>query len=249
MCVAAAIAGAAVVGAGAAIYSSNKAASAEKSAANTASNTQLGMFNQTQQNLSPFIGAGQTAQNQLTQQLPALTAPVVMNQAQLEQTPGYQFQLNQGLQTIAGQNAAKGLGISGAEVQGAQQYAQGLASSNYQQQFQNAVTNQTNSYNRLYQAAGLGENAAAGLGNNAVQTGANIGNNVIGAGVAQGGAAIAGGNAIGTAAQSVPNALLTQQYLNNQANGTGQYGSIFMNGQGGTQSVENALAGAGYSAQ
>jgi len=67
MCVAAAIAGAAVVGAGASIYSSDQAASAQKDAANQASNTQRSMFNTIQGNEAPWVQTGQQAQNALAQ--------------------------------------------------------------------------------------------------------------------------------------------------------------------------------------
>lgn len=243
--VAAATIGAGALAAGASVVSSQSAAGAQKSAAQQASNTQLGMFNTTQANLSPFIQAGNTAQNQLSAQLPSLTAPVSMTQAQLEQTPGYQFQLNQGLKAI--NNEASASGVTGNALTSAAQYGTGLANSNYQQQFQNQVTNQTNAYNRLLGVAGLGENAAAGLGNNAVQTGSNIGNNITGAANAQGAADIAGGNALGSAAQSIPNGLLANQYLQNGSGG-GLFSSISSGGSGGTVSPEVALQG-GFSAQ
>lgn len=215
MCVAAAIAGAGVLGAGASIYSSNKAASAQKSAAQQATNTQQGMFDQTQANLQPYMDSGNYANNMLAQRLKELTSPISMDQATLEQTPGYQFNLSQGLKAVQNSASARGLGVSGAAEKGAAQYATGLADSTYQNQFQNAVTNQSNAYSRLMSSAGLGENAAAGLGNNAVTTGSNIGNNITGAANAAGGSYIAGSNAFGQAAQSIPNGLLANQFIQN----------------------------------
>src|SRR5437660_1539723 len=67
MCVAAAIAGAAVVGAGASIYSANKAAGAQESAANQASSTQLQMYNQSRADQAPWRQAGGQALNALSQ--------------------------------------------------------------------------------------------------------------------------------------------------------------------------------------
>ena len=67
MCVAAAIAGAAVVGAGASIYSANKAAGAQESAANQASGTQLQMYNQSRADQAPWRQAGGQALNALSQ--------------------------------------------------------------------------------------------------------------------------------------------------------------------------------------
>lgn len=211
--VAAAVVGAGVLGAGASIVSSKSAASAQKSAANQATDVQQQMFNTTQQNLQPFIQAGTGAQNMLTDKLPGLTQPITMDEATLRATPGYQFNLNQGLRATQNSAASRGLGTSGAALKGASQFATGLADNTYQNQFGNAVTNQTNIYNRLLGAAGLGENAAAGVGNAAVQTGANIGNNITGAGNAQGASYIAAGQGIGNAAQSIPGSLIANNFL------------------------------------
>src|SRR5712671_7126248 len=74
MCVAAAIAGAAVVGAGATIYSANQsrnaasdAANAQVGAAQDASNTQLAMYNQSRADQAPWRAAGGQAVNALSQ--------------------------------------------------------------------------------------------------------------------------------------------------------------------------------------
>src|SRR4029079_15430407 len=65
--IAAAIAGAAVVGGVATTMASNKAASAQENAANTASNTQLQMYNTTRQDQAPWRTAGGQAVNALSQ--------------------------------------------------------------------------------------------------------------------------------------------------------------------------------------
>jgi hypothetical protein len=108
-----------------------------------------------------------------------------MDQETLEKTPGYQFNLTQGLKSTQNSAAARGLGSSGAELKGAASYATGLADSTYQNQFNNANTNQTNAYNRLMGLATLGEGAAAQTGAYATQTGQSIGNNTIQGGNAQ----------------------------------------------------------------
>lgn len=75
--VAAAIAGAAVVGAAASSVASSNAAGAQKDAAQTASNTQMGMFNQIQANEAPWVNVGQQASGALAQfyGLPGSAAP------------------------------------------------------------------------------------------------------------------------------------------------------------------------------
>ena len=137
--VATAIVGSSVIGAATQAYGAYQASQAQQSAANTAANTQLSMFNQTQKNLSPYIQEGQTATNLLNAQLPTLTSPITMNEQTLRNTPGYQFNLTQGLKATQNSAAARGLGISGAALKGASTFATGLADSTYQNQFNNAV--------------------------------------------------------------------------------------------------------------
>lgn len=68
--------------------------------------------------------------------LPSTVAlPPRLTQQELEQTPGYQFTRNQGLQAVQNSAAARGLGVSGAALKGAATFATGLADSTYQQQF------------------------------------------------------------------------------------------------------------------
>ena len=61
--------------------------------------------------------------------------PGGMSQAELEQTPGYQFTRDQGLQAVQNSAAARGLGVSGAALKGAATYATGLADQTYKDQF------------------------------------------------------------------------------------------------------------------
>lgn len=226
-----AIAGSAVVGAVASNSAASKAAKAQTQAAQTATDAQRQMFDITQSNLQPYNEQGTYAGNLLKSRLPELTAPVAMDQATLEKTPGYQFNLAQGEKSAQNSAAARGLGTSGAAFKGAERFATGLADSTYQNQFQNQVTNQTNSYNRLLQLAGLGENAAAGVGNAATATGQGIAANTIGAGNAQGAAAVSQGNGITNAASSIPNGLLTQQLLQNGIYGNGSASNSELNNE------------------
>jgi hypothetical protein len=88
-----------VAGLAAGAYSANKAASAQQSAAASASNTQLSMFGQTQANEQPYINRGNAASNALGAYygLPGSTGPSAAQfQSTLSNLPGYQFQLNQG---------------------------------------------------------------------------------------------------------------------------------------------------------
>jgi hypothetical protein len=137
-------------------------AAAQVQAAQIAANTSLNMYGQTQQREQPFVGAGVGGVNALNAALPGLTSGVAlpttptfanapgaptlpgnvqpMTQAQLEATPGYQFNLTQGEKAIQNSAAARGLGTSGAALKGATTFATGLADSTYQNQFNNQQT-------------------------------------------------------------------------------------------------------------
>lgn len=58
----------------------------------------------------------------------------------LENTPGYQFQLKQGLDAVQHQGARGGGALGGNSLRAMQDYAQGLAGTTYQQQFGNALS-------------------------------------------------------------------------------------------------------------
>lgn len=243
--VAAAIVGAGVVGAVGSSIASGNAADAQTSAANQANATDQQQYNQTRSDLLPYNTAGQNAlgtlasNNYYNNALTLPTAPQPMTEAQLEQTPGYQFNLTQGLKATQNAAAARGLGVSGAALKGAASYATGLADSTYQNQFanaqtlfgdaqtnyQNQQTQQQNNYNRLMGIGSLGENAGATTGNIGSSLAANQASNTVGAGNAQGAASIATGNAVGNAANSVSNAYLTNAFL--QGNGGADAGGGF----------------------
>lgn len=201
--VATAIIGAGVLGAGATAFGASKAADAQTQAAQTAANTQLSMYGTTRGDLSPYRDIGQVGANQLTSQLSQLTAPINMDEATLQNTPGYQFNLTQGLKAAQNSAAARGLGASGAALKGATTFATGLADSTYQNQFNNAVTNQTNAFNRLKGLVDTGENAAAQTGVAGTYAANGAASAQIGAGNAQAAASNAIGGGIAGAANNI----------------------------------------------
>lgn len=69
-------------------------------------------------------------------------------QQDLQNTPGYQFTLQQGLKSLGNSYAARGLGISGAGLKGAAQYTTGLADNTYNQQLQNNMLQQGQQYSQ-----------------------------------------------------------------------------------------------------
>jgi hypothetical protein len=201
------------------IFGAQSAAQAQQAAAQQANQTilqqqqqglqaQSGYFNQGTAPLASIAGQGAQAYSNLNAAIPGLTAPITMDQATLEKTPGYQFNLLQGERGISLGAAAAGL--SGAQAKSAAQFATGLADSTYQNQFNNANTNKQNAYNFLLGTAQTGVGAAGQYGTDATyagaadvansqQVGANLSSNLTNAGQAQAGANIATGQQVGKA--------------------------------------------------
>jgi hypothetical protein len=232
-----AAAGVAAAGAiGGAVISSNaskNAAAQQAAAANNATQLQEAQWEQTQQNLQPYMNLGSASINPLLQAMGynvtknddgtytfngvdannplqqkfsygAFTAPTA---AQAQATPGYQFTLNQGLKSVQNSAAARGLGTSGAALKGASNYATGLADSTY-----NDV------YNRALQAYNANYNTAQGTYTTNYNSAANNVNRLNGL-VSNGQNAAATNGSLGAAtANSIGNTLTSA--ANAQASGT-----------------------------
>ncbi len=215
--IATAVLGGAAVSAAANIYGANQASNAIQNSANQAAQTQMQMYQQTQRYLAPYRQAGQADLGTLQSELPFLTSPIKMDQAALEQTPGYQFARTQGLKAVQNSAAARGLGESGAALKGAATFATGLADQTYQTQFNLENVNRSNAYNRLMGLVGAGQSAAAGTGAAAQTAGQGIGASQMAAGNAQ----AAAYNSLGSAGNTLANSLPVAAYMANR----GLYGS------------------------
>ena len=97
--------------------------------------------------------------------------------------PAYQFQLKQGQQALDRSSAARGMGYSGAQMKASQQYGQGLASQQYDKEYNRATSEFGDYYNRLaglsqggQQAAGSMSQAGGQYAQNAGNTFANLSN-------------------------------------------------------------------------
>lgn len=145
-------------------YAAKDAAKTQAGAAGQATDRALAQYQQTRDDLAPYRAYGTEAGGQLSNRLTQLSAPFNPTQADLEATPGYQFTLSQGLQGVQNSAAARGLGISGAALKGAAQYATGLADSTYKAQFDIDQANKTNSFNKLLSMTNLGQSAATNTG-------------------------------------------------------------------------------------
>lgn len=212
--VAAAIAGSAVAGIAGSAISSSASAGAAKSAAKTQAQTaatesaqQLNLgwdaYNADVANagtaaaqLDPYAAEGQTALGTLNNNLGYLTTPFTPTAAQLEQTPGYQFTLQQGLLSTQNAAAAQGLGVSGAALNAASAYSTGLAQNTYAQDASIYQTNQQQIGNLLTGMVANGQNAATSQAQ-VLQTGqTNASNALTGQSNASAGTALTGAQAV-----------------------------------------------------
>jgi len=82
-----------------------------------------------------------------------------------QQSPGYQFQMQQGQQALAAQNASAGGRDSGAAQKQLLQYSQGLANQDYQQFVGNQMAQRGQQLGAMGNLAGMQANSGAALGN------------------------------------------------------------------------------------
>lgn len=170
----------------------NKAAKTQAKAAGKAADTTLeatrlaiesqeGMFERSIELSEPWRATGESALDALGFETGIGERPE--SYAGFQETPGYQFQLDEGQRAINRSLAARGKVLSGPAVKEGLRFSQGLADQTY-----------SNHLKRLANMAGLGSDAAQG-GANAVATGQGIANSQLvgGAGVAD--AQIQAGNA------------------------------------------------------
>jgi hypothetical protein len=214
MGVSAAVVGSAVVGAAA----SNSAAKKQAGAANDAAEMTQEQSAQMRSDLGPYRQAGQEFINPLTMamgyarrddgmlipdQNSILQQQFQFNPQDLENTPGYQFTLQQGLRGTNNALAAQGLGLSGAQAKGLSQYTTGLANQTYGDQYNRALSgwqaNQQqalNNVNNLQGVVNMGQNSAAQTGQAGLAAANNAGNYLTQAGNAQASGIMGMGNAV-----------------------------------------------------
>lgn len=207
---------------------SSQAAQLQAQAAQQSLAFQQGVYNQTQQNLGPYRQTGRAAANALSAALPQLTSQFSPTESSLAATPGYQFDLSQGLKATQNAAAARGLGVSGAALKGASSYATGLADNTLQTQFNIDQQNKQNAFSKLYSTAGLGESAAAAGGGVGAVTGSTANNALLTGAQGASTAATTAGTAFNPLLNSLGSYYTTQQwgpaFANKLVNG-GLYGS------------------------
>ena len=219
--VAAAMVGAAAVGAAGSAYASKqsgKAAQTQAASADRASQIQQENFEQTRQDLAPYKQAGDSSLSQLMGQM---TPDGYFNQTYTGQDiysdPSYQFRLQQGQDAIQSGAAAQGGLLSGATLKALQNYGQESASQEYGNAYNRFNADQTNRYNRLSNLVGIGQNAAAQVGNAGAQTAQAVANNTMAGANSIAAGQIGSANAWTNGAQQLGS--LATAYANNKKSG------------------------------
>ena len=148
----------------------------QKDTAESAQDAAQAQFQQQRADTAPWRTAGEQSLTANTDLL-GLNGPDAATAAmgRFTTSPGYQFQLEQGLRAVDAGAAAQGMLRSGATLKAEQEYGQGLANQDF-----------TNYYNRLFQLSNLGGNVAVGGATNAAGSasaalgGANAQNSILG---------------------------------------------------------------------
>lgn len=183
-----------------------------------------GAANQARADLQPWVTSGSNALNQ-TNDLLGLNGPDAATKAmQTYQTsPGYQFQLGEGLRSINQNAAAQGAFRSGATVKAEQTFGQNLADSDFGQY-----------YNRLFDLAHMGQSSASGqadvsqaLGKQQSSIYGNIGSGIDTtlSGLAGNPAVQKGINSLFTSTPTLGSAVVADPQMGNSMFGPAQYGT------------------------
>lgn len=257
-CIATAVIGSGVLAAGASIYGANTAATAQTNAANSAIQNQQQMYANNQNVLNPFIQGGNSAIPQLQSllnpsnggtlnQLLNLTGTngTPAQTAALANTPGYQFSLTQGQNSVNNALAARGLaGSGGAVAKGAANYAEGLAGNTWQSVVQALQGTYNSQLSGTQGLVNTGEGAAGALAGVGTNTANSITGSITGAGNAQAAAANATGSALASGANSLSTAALLQQLTGSGSSGLYGPSQIASIGQMPAASATDAQANA-----
>ena len=147
---------AAAIGAGVSAAAGIAGSVLQKGAVDSASSkaiaAQQAGLEQARSDLEPWRTTGGLANTDATDIL-GLSGPDAASaaMAKFQSSPGYQWQLDQGLRAVDAGKASQGLLHSGATIKAEETYGSGLANQDF-----------TNYYNRLFDLSKLGEGAASG---------------------------------------------------------------------------------------
>lgn len=213
-------AGAAAIGAGISggigLVGSALQSGATSAASDAATQAELQMYSQTREDLSPYREAG-TASLTQQQNLLGLNGQNAANAAMstYQTSPGYQWQVSEGLRGVDAGAAAQGMTRSGANEKAELTYAQGLANSDF-----------GTYYNRLNNMTGTGASAAAGQATSNTNTADSLSNIATSTGSQQ--SSIYGNTTSGLS--STINNLFSnkdfQSWIKGTSSGGSQYGAV-----------------------
>ena len=172
-----------------------KAADQQLEATKYASDIQKEMFNETRKDQQPYMQAGSDALKQLMGGMGQNGQFMQTYKGQdIYDDPSYTFRLQQGQDSIQSGAAAQGGLLSGATQKALAGYGQDMASQEFSNAYSRFNADQSNQYNRLSNLVGMGQSAAAGVGNAGMQTGQAMANNAMSGANAQAAGTIAKGN-------------------------------------------------------
>jgi hypothetical protein len=194
---AATFAGLGLAGAVTSGVASSKAGGQVASAANNAATLQQQQYQQTLQNQQPYMQAGQTALGTIqSDQASGTGFAAPFNPQTYIDTPGYQFQQQQGANAINSSAAATGGTLNGGTLKALDQYTTGLANSTYGQAYNQYLATSQQQYGQLFNVAQLGENATATTGQQGAAAANASGNYMTQAGNASAAGTLGVGNAV-----------------------------------------------------
>jgi hypothetical protein len=229
---------AAVIGAGASIYSANQQADAAQNAANAQSagtgtaNAELArQFDITNNNAEPYRRQGGLALDKLSMLLGlsgggegygSLAKP--FTGSDFWNDPGVKFGLEQGTNTLQNSAAARGQLYSGPTGRALERYGTDYAGTKFNEAFNRNLQTKQLLGNQLAGLSGTGQTAVGQVGTIGANTANQIGQNTIGAANVQAAAQLASGSAYGGAANQIGGR--ATNYLRQQAtaNSTPNYG-------------------------
>lgn len=181
-----------------------KAADQQLEATKYASDIQKEMFNETRKDQQPYMQAGSDALKQLMGGMGQNGQFMQTYKGQdIYDDPSYTFRLQQGQDSIQSGAAAQGGLLSGATQKALAGYGQDMASQEFSNAYSRFNADQSNQYNRLSNLVGMGQGAAAGVGNAGMQTGQAMANNAMSGANAQAAGTIAKGNSTANNFQSM----------------------------------------------
>lgn len=178
---------------------SKSAADKQSDASGESIALQREQYDQTRADQAPWRQAGERSLAQLNALMqPGGQLTGRFDGSNVANEPGYAFGMTQGMRAVDNSASARG-GIGGAALKAGTRYAQDYAGTKYNDAFNRWNTENTGTYNRLANIAGLGQQSVAQVGAAGQNFANQAGGAMIGAGNAQAANALNQGNIYGNA--------------------------------------------------